>query len=95
MTDLYKSPIPGIPIFPPEINPKPTDEIIGYRVIYAPKGFFCKPDPAKITSCGWINIAFITILFWPLACIPCCLTSSYMDYQIPVYGSTLSTEHWN
>jgi hypothetical protein len=88
MTELlYETPIPGIPIFPPEVNPKPTDHIIGYRVVYAPAGVFCKPEPSKITTCGWLNIGILIVLFWPISCIPCCITSSYSDYQVPVYGS--------
>lgn len=99
MTELlYKQPIPGIPIFPPEISPMPDDELVGYRVVYAPKGFFCKPDPPRITTCGWLSIVLLTLLFWPASCLPCCMSSSYMDYQVPVYSPPtiiLSKEHWN
>lgn len=83
--ELFENPIQGIPILPPKNTPSSNDKLIGYRIVYAPKGIFCKPKPKKIGYFGWINIALLAILFWPVSCLPCCMSCSYSDYQIPIY----------
>jgi hypothetical protein len=85
MTTFYTHPIPGIPIYPPENAPSPTDHLVGYRLVKAPATIFCKPDPRKMTSMGWLSVALTGLIFWPLSCVPCCLSSAYGDYQVPVY----------
>jgi hypothetical protein len=86
MTKIYEHPIVGIPIFEPLETPLPHMKLIGYELIKPSKKFFMKPDPAKIRTRGWAVIALSVLFFWPVMCVPCCMSWSYQEYQVPVYA---------
>jgi hypothetical protein len=87
MSDLLKDPVPGIPMTKPEHPPKPGQVLQGYRVVQRPSDVFTTPKPQKMTSIGWVSFIGLALIFWPVSCIPCCLSCSYPEmYQYPVYG---------
>ena len=86
MTVLYPEPVPGIPIVEPETIPRPDDVLVGYEVVRPHKlGFLTKPKPKRMNIVGWVAVAAATVLFFPVMCVPCCMSFSYSDYQRPVY----------
>lgn len=86
MTVLYPEPVPGIPIVEPETIPHPNDVLVGYEVVRPHKlGFLTKPRPKRMNIVGWVAVAAATVLFFPVMCVPCCLSCSYSEYQRPVY----------
>lgn len=84
--DLHKQPVVGLEIREPETVPEPGDVLLGYRVISMPKSTFTKPEPKKLGATGWISVALLAIIFWPVSCVPCCISACYPSYQLPVYG---------
>ena len=63
------------------------DILLGYKVIEKESGMFRHPSPSDMTMCGWLSVGVLAIIFWPISCVPCCMTFAYPDtYQVPVYG---------
>ena len=86
MTVLYPEPVQGIPIVEPETIPHPNDILVGYEVVRPHKlGFLTKPKPKRMNIVGWVAVAAATVLFFPVMCVPCCMSCSYSEYQRPVY----------
>ena len=86
MTVLYPEPVPGIPIVEPETVPHPNDILVGYEIVRPRKlGFLTKPRPKRMNIVGWAAVAAATVLFFPVMCVPCCISCSYSEYQRPVY----------
>lgn len=81
---VFKDPIPGIPIIA-TTTPKADEVLVGYRLVEPPSGIVCKPDPTKLAWHGWASVALLAVLFWPVSCVPCCMTCSYKAYQKPVF----------
>lgn len=84
---LHPTPIPGIPVIEPEVEPTPGQEIVGYELIKSGDGFFRKPEPKRMSKVGWFSVIALVICFWPCACVPCVTTCSYETVQRPVYGT--------
>lgn len=70
---------------PPYI-PLPGQTIIGYNIYERPKGCFTRPRPSKLSILGWITVFCTALIFWPAACIPCCISAFYEGYQVPIYN---------
>ena len=83
---IYAEAVPGIPIFEPEQVPLPGEVVVGYKIIEVKDNLFVRPRPSKMNMTGWISVVVCAICFWPVSCIPCCLSCSYSRYQVPVYG---------
>jgi len=84
---IFLRPIEGIPIVEPEYGPLPGEILLGYKIIYGDNApLFVKPKPDRMSTLGWICVILGVIIFWPLSCIPCCLSYSYTECQVPVYG---------
>jgi hypothetical protein len=88
--DIYPNPIPGILIGEPETIPGIDDVLIGYKLLRAPTGYLVQPSPLKMNTRGWLGVVALAVLFWPISCVPCCLSCSYTDIQIPVYEKPVS-----
>lgn len=86
--ELHKNPVQGIPIIEPERTPHPTEVIIGYEILneFPSKKYFVKPDPKRMNKVGWASVFLTFLFFWPVSCIPCCMTCSYSKCQRPVYA---------
>lgn len=67
--------------------------IIGWWIFYPPKGCCTLPDAGNLSVLGWISSGLFLILFWPLTCLPCFLSSCYEGYQIPVYSNSKEVIH--
>ena len=86
-TLLFKEPVVGLPIGEPMTSPRPGDFLLGYKIIEKEAGMFRHPAPSDMTMCGWLSVGVLAIIFWPISCLPCCMTCAYPDsYQVPVYG---------
>lgn len=83
---IYTEAVPGIPIFEPEEVPLPDEVVVGYRIVESSDNLLVKPRPSKMNMTGWISVVVCAICFWPVSCVPCCLSCSYSRYQVPVYG---------
>lgn len=84
MADFSPTPFKDVPII--SADEQPSSRVRGYRLVSAPKGFFCQPEPRRIGCHGWLAIAGLALLCWPLMCLPCCMSCSYpAAYQVPVY----------
>jgi len=85
--DIFMTPIEGIPIIEPEYEPLPGEILLGYRIIYRQDTLKCvNPRPKRMNTIGWASVIIGLIFFWPVSCIPCCLSYSYYESQQPVYG---------
>lgn len=83
---LYPEPVAGVPIVMPDDPQSSDEELIGYELISYGRGrMFTKPRPTKMSPIGWASVVLLSILCWPLAVIPCCMTCSYNTYQRPVF----------
>ena len=86
--NLHKEIIPGIPVREPEFVPAHDAVLLGYELVDEhKKKFYTKPDPTNMSFTGWASVVVLTLIFWPLSCVPCCLSCSYPVYQRPVYSS--------
>jgi hypothetical protein len=85
---LSRDPYPGVPIGPPDTMPQRFAKVIGYRLVAPPPGVWCKPEPFAMGWRGWVSAGVLAIVFWPLSCLPCCMTCSYSPYQVPVYETS-------
>lgn len=83
--DLHSEPIRGLPMLPPVRDPFPGDELVGYELVYQQCPVCVMPNPLRMSYGGWLMCALSAAVFLPLACIPCCLSSSYKTSQRPVY----------
>lgn len=85
--DVYMIPIEGIPIIEPENEPLPGEVLLGYRILYGNnKPLFIKPRPNRMNTLGWVSVVLGFMFFFPITCIPCCLSCSYSECQQPIYG---------
>ena len=89
--DLYPEPIAGILIIGPKKLPEPGEVVIGYELLdHNPeKKLFVKPHPRHMNTVGWAAVIITAICFWPVSCVPCCMSFSYSRCQRPVYGRPL------
>lgn len=86
---LYDHPIDGIEIIEPVTPPCVDDVLLGYEIVKIDPecgGCFVEPRPSRMNTSGCLLVGLLTILFWPVACLPCCMKSSYDTCQRPVYG---------
>jgi len=85
--DSYFSEIPraDLTVLPPAVPPLPGEQLRGYLIYEAPSSCFVRPHLDRLSGLGWVSIVVLSFLFWPVACIPCCLGGCYDGYQIPVY----------
>lgn len=60
--------------------------IVGWWVFDPPEGCCTTPDPGELSLPGWLCTLLLALVFWPAACLPCCLSDCYEGYQIPVYS---------
>jgi len=77
-------PFPGLKIEPPERLPQQGEVVIRYETREGKSGC-C--ECSNLTQSGLIALVALIVLFWPCACIPCCMKSCHEGYQVPVYGS--------
>jgi hypothetical protein len=83
---LYNQPIEGVEIYPSDIPPIPGDVLLGYKLVIPDKKIFSRPRPARMNVRGWLGFLFGSLFCFPLMCMPCCMSCSYDEYQVPVYG---------
>lgn len=88
MTTFSATPFKNIPIISDD---HASGNIIGYQLVPGPSGVFCKPTPERIACHGWLAIIGLALVFWPLTCVPCCMSCSYSAYQVPVYDEKDTT----
>jgi hypothetical protein len=85
--NIFMTPIEGIPMIEPEYEPIPGEILLGYRIVYGQDTpLFVKPRPKRMNTLGWVSVVIGLIFFWPVSCVPCCLSYSYSESQQPVYG---------
>jgi len=85
--DIFMTPIEGIPIIEPEYESLPGEILLGYRIVYGNDNLkWVNPRPKRMNTIGWVSVIVGLIFFWPVSCIPCCLSYSYSESQQPVYG---------
>jgi hypothetical protein len=82
-------PIQGLPVMPPTPLPGERDIFRGYRrVSWQANGKrWMRPQLSFLSTRGWVQVLVLSVFCFPLAWIPCCLTSNYNDYQVPVFES--------
>lgn len=68
-------------IYPRNINT--GERIRGWWIKDEPNGVCTSPNPCEMNSCGWLQVLFCSLFFWPCIPIPCFLSSNYSGYQIP------------
>lgn len=74
-----------LPVYESNIVPLPGQVVIGYMIYEAPTSCFVTPNPSRLNNLGWFSVFILTLFFWPLMCVPCCINSCYDGYQVPVY----------
>lgn len=74
-----------LPIIEPNYVPLPGQMVVGYYVYEKPRGCLTRPKPESLSFLGWASVVCLGFLFWPLMCVPCCLSACYEGYQVPVY----------
>lgn len=85
--NIFMIPIEGVPMIEPEYEPLPGEILLGYRIVYGhDKLKWVNPIPKRMNTIGWVSVIVGLIFFWPVSCIPCCLSYSYPESQQPVYG---------
>jgi hypothetical protein len=84
----YFSPTPRISYttIEPELPPLPGQKVIGYMIYEKPKGLFTEPNFNRLSSSGACCSIILLLFFWPLTCLPCCLSECQTDFQVIVYG---------
>ena len=88
--DISNIPYPNLPIITSESSSTINRRIIGFKKVQVKKNIFCKPQPRYLSTCGFITIGILAIICWPLSCVPCCLSTFYTDYQIPIYEDEIN-----
>lgn len=85
-TATHVRPIPNVPVICTS-NPSPGAKIVGYRLVHEKRdGMVCKPDPSHMNTRGWLSVVGALLIFWPVTCVPMCMTCSYTKtYQEPVF----------
>jgi hypothetical protein len=68
-----------------ETEPMTGQRVIGYMIHERPNGIVTKPKPSKLSGIGWLSVAVLGFLFWPVMCVPCCCSGFYEGYQVPVF----------
>lgn len=74
-----------LPVVESNIVPLPGQVVVGYYVYEPPSSCLVSPKPGRLNGIGWFSVFLLTILFWPLSCLPCCIGSCYDGYQVPFY----------
>ena len=74
-----------LPVVESNIVPLPGQVVIGYMVYEPPNSCVVSPNPGRMNGIGWFSVILLTIFFWPLSCVPCCMGACYDGYQVPVY----------
>lgn len=79
----YSTPVPivGLPVRGPPRAPKPGDVVIGYQVVQPTGGCSCDLKPE-----GWFVVIILILLLPCVACVPCCISGCFQQYQVPIYG---------
>ena len=72
-------------IFPESV--RSDDTITGWWIFHPPKGCVTTPRPGQLSTCGWISVMGLVLLFWPLSCVPCFFSGCYEGYQIPEFSA--------
>lgn len=75
-----------LPVFESNVVPLPGQVVVGYMVYDPPRSCLVSPSPSRLSTVGWLSVFFLTLLFWPISCVPCCAGSCYDGYQVPVYN---------
>lgn len=86
---IYEQPLQGVPIIEPAKAPENGEVVIGYELLYDDSNgslFTDKINPKRMNNAGWISVVLCFFCFFPLTCVPCCMTCSYTTCQRPVYG---------
>jgi hypothetical protein len=78
------SPVSGIPVKGPLVPPGPGQVLIRYDIA-EPETGCCKCD--TLTTGGIIALVVLVLIFWPLAWLPCIMSSCHTQVQRPVYGN--------
>jgi len=77
------TPVPGISIKPPLVQPAPGQHIVHYEV-YSPKVGCCECE--GMTSTGMVAVILLLIFLPPFCFIPCLMNECFEQQQRPVYG---------
>lgn len=64
-------------------NIQTGESIKGWWIKDVPEGFCTCQNPCEMNSCGWFQVLFCFLFFWPCSILPCFLSSNYDGYQIP------------
>lgn len=69
---------------------KENQTIVGWMIYYPDSNCMTLPDPKNLSIYGWMSSCFLFLFFWPLTCLPCCLSDCYEGYQVPLYAEQYS-----
>lgn len=74
-------PIVGLPVRGPVRAPQPGYVVTGFQTVMPTGGCSC-----DLKTEGWFVVVILLFLVPCVACVPCCISDCFQQYQVPIYG---------
>jgi len=86
---------PNLLIFHEVDRIEPGKDFKGFKIVNSQGRVFRKPEPKDMNRFGCSLMFLLCLFFWPISCLPCCLTCSYDKHQSPIYTDNTGRSYSN